>query len=52
MSRGEKKGVQAFTRPGTSSLIDASKALLCYMYSWSHRCHHEYSVVGSLVPGS
>lgn len=32
--------------------LQANKAILCYMCSWSHGSLHVYSWVGSLVPGS
>ena len=28
------------------------KAILCYIYSWSHGSHHVYSLISDLVPGS
>ena len=30
----------------------SEKAILCYIYSWSHGSLHVYSLVGGLVPGS
>jgi hypothetical protein len=30
----------------------SNKAILCYIYDWSHESLHVYSVVGGLVPGS
>jgi hypothetical protein len=29
-----------------------NKAILCYIYGWSHGTLHVYSLVGGLVPGS
>ena len=28
------------------------KAILCYIFSWSHAPPHVYSLVGSVLPGS
>ena len=30
----------------------SNKAILCYIYSWSHESHHVCSLVGGLVPES
>jgi hypothetical protein len=45
-------GHQAFTGPRASLPIDAQKAILCYICSWSRGSLHVYSLVGGLVPGS
>ena len=42
-------GHQAFTGPRASPPIDAEKAILCYICSWSHGPLHMYSLVGGLV---
>jgi hypothetical protein len=37
---------------GSSLPLMSDKAILCYIYSWSHGSLHAYSLVGGLVSGS
>jgi hypothetical protein len=30
----------------------SNKAILCYIFGWSHESLHVYSLIGGLVPGS
>jgi hypothetical protein len=45
-------GNQSFTGSRASPSIDAKKAILCYICSWSHGFLHVYSLFGGLVPGN
>jgi hypothetical protein len=45
-------GIKLLQYQGPLLLLMLDKAILCYIYRWSHGSLHVYSLVGGLVPGS
>ena len=45
-------GIKPPQNQGPSLPLKPDKAILCYIFSWSHGSLHVYSLVSDLVPGS